>query len=390
VLLCLLNFLNFAGMWMLPAMLPVHILRLGAESWMLGWIMGLTAIATIITRPLAGFAVDRFGRRGVFTVGTIGMIVTCLGFAVMPVLGAVLAIRFIQGLAWGFTNTACTTIAADAIPKPRYGEGMGYFTLASSLAMIISPALSLGVFYALGGGVSALICAAFFCLSLACSCFVSYRRVATRPLRATKTAGEKRTVQTQTRAALRFIRHTLLERSALGAGVCMMLTASSYGLVQTFLPAMLDAGRQEFVGPFFIVMAVVALIARPLFGRWADTRNYFEPAAAAFICMAVSLMLLALPAHVASLMGAAVLQGIGYSAGFSLFMALATLHIDKPSRRGAAIATVMVGFDIGSGITAVGLGALSASLGFEFIFGLGALVALAGLALVLLRRRSLF
>jgi MFS family permease len=444
---CVLNFLNFAGMWMLPAMLPLFIHSTGAPTYMLGWVVGLTAIATIITRPLAGLAVDRFGRRGVFSVGTIGMLVTAVGFAIMPFYGAILAIRFVQGLAWGFTNTSCTTIGADNIAKSRYAEGLGWFSLASSLAMVLSPALSLTLFYAVGGTASSLVCAGFFLLSLLCSCFVTYHTVDAKvdrgavdkrseldrgvgldreveldretpnlstleetdelsssvsPLGSVSLSNSEQIDELSSYTSLstsapnsprrkiaEFIKETLFEKSALLAALLMMLTASSYGIVQSFLSDMLDnSGAHDYVAAFFIVMAVAALGARPAFGRWADARGYFMPAFVSFICMSASMVLLAWSHELSILVVAAILQGVGYSAGFSLFMALATRHA-KPRRRGTAIATVMVGFDAGSGLTAIGLSFVAFSLGYAALFIGGAIIALLGTLVLLVRRESL-
>jgi MFS family permease len=332
------------------------------------------------------------------------MVVTCIGFALFPIIGAILAIRFIQGLAWGLTNTAAATIAADSIPKPRFGEGMGYFSLASSVAMIFTPALSLTVLYAYGGTTSVLICGCFFCLSLVASCFLVYQKLeqktegvrktverhAAQLDRAAGTTAETTTpVLTRRNSVMAFIKNTLLERSALGVALLMALTSSSYALVQTFLPALLDGDAVGNISLFFVVMAVTAIIARPVFGVWADRRNYFEPALAAFIAMTISLVLIMMNMNLGTLLAGAVFQGVGYSAGFSLFMALATHSVSNPSRRGAAIATVMVGFDIGSGLTAVVFSAFVEIVGFAALFGFGALIALFGMVWVLFHRRAL-
>ena len=378
VLVCILNFLQFAGMWMLPAMLPVYIHELGAPSYMLGWIMGITAIATIISRPAAGIAIKKYGRRGVFTVGTIGMILTLASFALLPLVGAILAIRFVQGLAWGLSNTACATIGSDNIPKARYGEGFGYFTLASSVAMIISPALALAVFYAFGGAAASLLSAGIFGLVLLVSCFITYHKIEKTPEPSAKTPFR----------LISFIKNELFVREAVFAGVMMMFVSTSYGLVQTFLPVAMESRGVEGIGLFFIVMAVAAVISRPLVGRWADRRNYFEPAVAIFACLAVSLAITAWAQSTEALLAAAVLNGIGYSSGFSLFLSFAPLKASA-ERKSSAIATVMVGFDIGAGLSSVVLGGLVASQGFEIVFFGGAVIAVVGIVMAYVNRQSL-
>jgi MFS family permease len=255
---------------------------------------------------------------------------------------------------------------------------MGYFGLASSLAMIATPALSLALFYTWGGAAASLVCAGFFALALLCSCFVVY----------IKLPPYKKPEKVTRRSPGAFIMDELLEHRALIAALLMMLTASSYGIVQSFLPAMEEARGIAQASLFFMVMAVAALIARPAFGRWADRRGIFAPALTAFAAMAASMIMLAWAYSPLLLLSAAVLQGVGYSAGFSLFLALATVKAE-PSKRGSAIATVMVGFDIGAGVSAVVLGLFISAMGYAFAFIGGACLALLGCALTLYFRKRL-
>ena len=50
-----------------------------------------------------------------------------------------IALRFIQGIGFGISNTAIFTLATDIIPKKQMGMGMGYFTATMSLSVAISP-----------------------------------------------------------------------------------------------------------------------------------------------------------------------------------------------------------------------------------------------------------
>ena len=53
------------------------------------------------------------------------------------------SLRAIHGFSWGFASTGAGTIASDIVPAARRGEGMGYYGLASTLAMAVGPVLSL-------------------------------------------------------------------------------------------------------------------------------------------------------------------------------------------------------------------------------------------------------
>jgi MFS family permease len=369
VMLLLLNFFSFLGMWMLPSLLPVYIHGLGAPDWMLGWVTGVTSLATIIARPASGYAVDRFGRRGIYVAGCVGMLVTALGYIFMPLVGTILALRFIQGLFWGMTNTSCTTMAADMIPRERLSEGMGYFGIGSSVAQIGAPALSLGLYYSAGEVPSVLVCASFFVVAFILSFFMVY----TKPSHANtsklaQSADKERPATRPHTSPLTFITQTLLERSALPASVLNFLVAFAPGIVQSYLATMLaERGMAAWATLFFSVSAVAAVCSRPFIGKYADKHGYALPTVGAMALLAVSMVVLAFTTSVPTLLVGAVLEGFSFAACYPLFMAMATRRA-APNRHGAASATLMVGFDIGNGIGAAAAGSLVALGGYTTVF----------------------
>ncbi len=56
-----------------------------------------------------------------------------------------LALRFIHGIAFGIAATATSAIVLEVIPDNRKGEGIGYFSLFMSLAMVVGPFLGLSL-----------------------------------------------------------------------------------------------------------------------------------------------------------------------------------------------------------------------------------------------------
>ncbi|MDR0945377.1 MAG: MFS transporter, partial [Bifidobacteriaceae bacterium] len=176
VMVLALNLFSSMGAWMLPNFLPVYIHSLGAPNWMLGWLTGAASIASIMARPVSGQLVDRFGRRGILVVGVVGMALSNAALIFMPLVGAILAMRFIQGIFWGATNTSTTTIVTDVLPKSRFAEGMGYFGMCSSVGLVIAPALSLWLYYNYGEKFSVGATSLFFVGSFILSFFVVAQR----------------------------------------------------------------------------------------------------------------------------------------------------------------------------------------------------------------------
>ena len=83
-----------------------------------------------------------------FGVGA--MFIITAAYAVFPIVGVILALRLLHGLAWGLSSTAIMTVVADIIPHKRFAEGMGYFAVASAIATAVAPALSIGVLASYG------------------------------------------------------------------------------------------------------------------------------------------------------------------------------------------------------------------------------------------------
>ncbi|WP_249664512.1 MFS transporter, partial [Lysinibacillus sp. D4B1_S16] len=48
---------------------------------------------------------------------------------------------------WGVSTTANSTNAVDLIPKNRLGEGIGYFSISSTVGAIIAPSLGILIYH---------------------------------------------------------------------------------------------------------------------------------------------------------------------------------------------------------------------------------------------------
>lgn len=112
--------------------------------------MGSTTIASLLIRPVSGMILDKMGRKGILIGGLCILILAALVYNWLPSVSAIIVVRFLHGLGWGMASTAGSTIASDKIPKQRFGEGMGFFSLSSSLAIALTPSIGLGMLAAYG------------------------------------------------------------------------------------------------------------------------------------------------------------------------------------------------------------------------------------------------
>ena len=89
----------------------------------------------------AGRIIDHLQPKNVLIGGVIGSIIAiALYFTIHSIL-ILMFVRFIHGIAFGFSSTA--TISSRLIPEERKGEGIGYYGLSVTLASAFGPFLGL-------------------------------------------------------------------------------------------------------------------------------------------------------------------------------------------------------------------------------------------------------
>ena len=142
VLLILSNFLMYITYYAILSALPVYLVSdLHASKMQVGLVVGVYTIASVLVRPFSGFALDKFGRRTIFLSGLIIYTFLLVGYLVALSITSIILLRFAQGLTWGFTTVSGSTIAVDNIPTSKRGEGIGYFSLSTTLGMSVGPVI---------------------------------------------------------------------------------------------------------------------------------------------------------------------------------------------------------------------------------------------------------
>ena len=366
ILIMLVNFFAYFAFQLFPSALPVYLKGLGASDGVLGWLQGILTIAVLIVRPISGIALDRYKRKGIFLAGMLGMLLVTAAYAFFPVVGIILVIRFAHGAVWGVANTACSTVATDNVEKPRFAEGMGYFSLAASVGMAIAPAVALSlamvntVWLAVG----------FLAVSLVLVLLIDY-----------DVGAIPRSNEEKTRLA------PYAKESALPA-VIMFFMMITWGAVITFL-AVYGAQRGiGNVGMFFTVYAVSLLLTRPVLGRLVDRHGFGAGIWPGVVLIPAALLLLSQSASLPMFLLCAGLYGVGIGAAQSSLQSMALVTVPK-HRTGAANATFFTGFDAGIGLGAVIAGQVSAVLGYGNMFAwMAVFPLLAGGLYLLTRKRS--
>lgn len=367
LLITLINLFLYFSFQLVTPTISVYVKSLGAEDHMIGWINGIFTIATLLSRPIAGRSVDRIGRKRVFLLGIFVFILATASYAWITAMGPILLFRYLHGKGWGISSTALYTVASDNIPNERYGEGMGYFTLASNLAMASAPALGLYLIASRGFNIVSLLSAFLAIIALILSFAVKYKKISV-----SKTS--------ETRSAL-------FEKTSLRPASVMFFVTMSYGALNSFLALhAIERGIAQF-GIFFTVMAMFMLIARPAFGRLVDRHGVTSAVLPGMAGIIIAMLILARAQTLTMFLLAAFCYGTGFGAVQSSLQTLAVIHAPR-SNLGIANSTFFVGFDSGIGVGSVILGIVASKIGYGQMFQWSIVSVLIALALYFLTGKS--
>lgn len=350
-LICISNLTLYMVFYGLNPTLPIYIEQFGGTTRIAGLALTSLTLAAIISRPVTGWCIDRYGRRLFLMIGLLLFLLPSLVFIRMvPVLWLIL-FRFVQGLGWGVGHTAVTNVALDVVPPQRMGEGLGYFTLFTSIAMALSPPIALWLIYEYSFQLLFIVCSLVIICTLIVTFFIRYPEVEKLP------AGN---------------RPAFLEKSALLPSLVIFLIIFSYTAIVSFLALYtLDLGLQT-AGYFFTAMALTTMAARPLSGYIVDRtgqKGFNICFGIGTVAPIIALVILVFLSSTLQLVIAGLLYGICLGFIYSTILIL-TVRRAPPERKGAANATYWTAVDVGVAGGSMFWGFMAADLGYQLMFSL--------------------
>ncbi|MCY9509401.1 MFS transporter [Paenibacillus larvae] len=343
------NFSIFIGFEMLLPILPAYLLSLNASSIQVGLVTTLFTIGAVLIRPLVGYyLIDNQRKTLAIGASAVIMIIT-LVYPFLNILWLFLLSRFFHGIAWGVSTTANGTIAVDLIPKTRLGEGMGYFSISTTVGSIIAP--SLGIFIYDSFSFDILIWSSVI-LSLTAIIALQFMH---------SPAPVKRQKQ-----PFQFF-NMIFEKDAWFPALLSVITTFAYGAIVTFLVLFGKQKGLEHVFLFFLINAVVSTLLRPFTGRWYDKKGPWSIIIVTAMLGFLSLIMLSYATNDLHLIIAAILFGAGYGTVSPCLQTWAVQRVSE-EKSAAANATFYSSFDVGVGVSAFVLGILAEWISLEMVF----------------------
>jgi len=352
--------LCFSGYAVLLPVVPLWAERGGSGALGSGATTAALMAATVGTQLAVPWLLVRVGHRWVLAVGSALLGVPTPFLAISPDLGLVLALSALRGIGFGLATVAGSALVAELVPREQHGRAAGRYGLAVGLPQLVL--LAAGVAVVERFGFTAVFVAAGIAPMLG-ALLVPAIRMSRAPV--IPAAGPL------PRPAA---------RSVLAPVLAMVTCSIAQGGVITFLPLAVP-GAGLLVAGALLATAAGALIGRLVAGELVDRRGW----GGRLLVPGMLLTAAGLAAEVTALVtgvGALVVLGaavVGFGFGMVQNDALTVLFAAFGSTGyGAASAIWNIAYDAGTGVGALGLGAVAEPFGYSAAFGVAAVLLLAG------------
>lgn len=350
--------LFFAGFYALLVPLPRYLAAAGLPDWQIGLVLGAFGVASLLARPAAGLAVDRWGPRRIMLLGAAALLLGSLGVVGARGLALLFGLRLLQAAGYVAFSTAGVALVVQLSPAAARGRRLAIFGAAANVAIALAPAATgalLGVaplasgFWLAGG-----LALAAGGLALA--------------LPAAPAGGAGRPV------AWGFPRRLWPPMLLMG------LFGAGFAAFFQFAPILAERRGTIAAGALYSIYGAGIIISRIVGGPWIDRVGLRRVLALAATLMAGGLALAALAAHPLLLGLAALLVAAG---GGLFHPALLAHHAALlPDEPGKASAASYVGMDLGIGLGSWLYGIALQAGGLAGLYGAAAAIVLLSLPIV--------
>ncbi|MFD4930262.1 MFS transporter [Peribacillus butanolivorans] len=343
------NFLVFIGFEMLLPILPAYLLSMNASSIQVGLVTSLFTIGAVLIRPFVGYYLIDNQRKSLAISASAALMIITMLYPFLNFIWLFLLLRLFHGAAWGVSTTANSTIVVDLIPKTRLGEGMGYFSISTTVGAIIAPSIGILIYDSFSFDILIWSSVVLSLLAVIALQFVYSPTTVKR---------EKQ--------PFRFL-DMIFEKDVWFPALLTVITTLGFGAIITFLVLFGKQKGLDHIFLFFLINATVATLLRPFTGKWYDKKGPWSIIIMSAVLGFLSLVMLSYATNDLHLIIAAILFGAGYG---TVMPCLHTWTVQKVSeeKSGAANATFFSSFDVGVGVSAFVLGILAEWISLEMIF----------------------
>ncbi|MBR6895777.1 MAG: MFS transporter [Lactococcus sp.] len=372
----LINFVVYLVYYLLIVIIAVIAQsELHATLGQAGLASGIYIIGTLLARLFIGKKLEVMGRKAVLRYGALFYLATTVAYLYMPIIPMLYLVRLLNGFAYGALSTATNAIVTAYIPKSRYGEGINYYGLSTSLAAAIGPLIGLLLLNLTNFRFIVIFSIVLVLLTtIACFAFPVKNIVLTKENR---------------EAINKWTFDSFIEKKVIFIAFVAFLMGLSYSSVLAFLSSYVKVIHLvEISSLFFVVYALVITVTRPLSGKIFDSLGEKFVMYPSYLFLTAGLILLSITDNSWMLLFSGGLIGLGYGTFMSNGQAVALKQVVSNHRIGVALSTYFIGLDLGLGVGPFVLGELRSFFSFQEVYLIAAVLPIVCLVLYMISRRK--
>lgn len=372
----LINFVVYLVYYLLIVIIAVIAQsELHATLGQAGLASGIYIIGTLLARLFIGKKLEVMGRKAVLRYGALFYLATTIAYLYMPIIPMLYLVRLLNGFAYGALSTATNAIVTAYIPKSRYGEGINYYGLSTSLAAAIGPLIGLLLLNLTNFRFIVIFSIVLVLLTtIACFAFPVKNIVLTKENR---------------EAINKWTFDSFIEKKVIFIAFVAFLMGLSYSSVLAFLSSYVKVIHLvEISSLFFVVYALVITVTRPLSGKIFDSLGEKFVMYPSYLFLTAGLILLSITDNSWMLLFSGGLIGLGYGTFMSNGQAVALKQVVSNHRIGVALSTYFIGLDLGLGVGPFVLGELRSFFSFQEVYLIAAVLPIVCLVLYMISRRK--
>lgn len=346
--------------------------ELGASTAQAGLISGLFIVGTLVGRLLVGQFLERLGRKTTLVIGLLGFLVFSFLYFIPFGVSTLLFVRFMHGFMMGIASSVLGTIIAQILPPARRGEGIGYYSMSSTLGTAIGPFLAIWMMLHIGYHAIFIVSSV---IAVSCLLVALLIKVPNLPQIVKSPIQTKDDLAVKPSLLSRFV-----EPKALPISMIMLLTSICYSGVLSFINFYAEEiNLVQTASFFFLTYAVAILISRPITGPLMDRKGANIIMYPAFVIMGIALVLLSIANSSWMFLLCAALLGFGYGNIQSVCQTLA-VKSTSIERMGFATSTFFIFLDAGLGFGPYFIGKALDYIGYSELYLYSAYAAFACIA----------
>ena len=372
----LINFVVYLVYYLLIVIIAVIAQsELHATLGQAGLASGIYIIGTLLARLFIGKKLEVMGRKAVLRYGALFYLATTVAYLYMPIIPMLYLVRLLNGFAYGALSTATNAIVTAYILKSRYGEGINYYGLSTSLAAAIGPLIGLLLLNLTNFRFIVIFSIVLVLLTtIACFAFPVKNIVLTKENR---------------EAINKWTFDSFIEKKVIFIAFVAFLMGLSYSSVLAFLSSYVKVIHLvEISSLFFVVYALVITVTRPLSGKIFDSLGEKFVMYPSYLFLTAGLILLSITDSSWMLLLSGGLIGLGYGTFMSNGQAVALKQVVSNHRIGVALSTYFIGLDLGLGVGPFVLGELRSLFSFQEVYLIAAVLPIICLVLYMISRRK--